>query len=297
MKKKILIFGASGLIGRYVLDFLRKSGEEAIGTYNSNPREGLVHFDLTTSRLSDLDLEGITHAVICSAIAKVDTCKENEGYSREVNCNGVKRLIYCLCESGIFPIFFSSASVFNGEKGGYTEESEKDPRTTYGQEKASVEDFMREHIKRSLVIRPGKTFGVRRGEGVLFTDWLEKYLSGIEIFCAKDEKLSPTYSEDIARGVLSLIRLNKTGIYNFNPQEYMSRLEMAERFFRHLNIDDAIVHPCSIDDLNLLEKRPKCTFLDPSKFLREVHFSFTRLEDCFDLIKEHFKFDQVQAKK
>ena len=45
-----------------------------------------------------------------------------------------------------------------------------------------------------------------------------------------------------------------------------------------------IMHECSIDDFNFAEKRPKNTFLDPSKFIQETGFEFIDLRECYNKI-------------
>lgn len=285
-----LILGASGLIGGYLYRFLKQAKQNPIGTFSSNRKEGMFHFDLVSSCWDSLPLDNVKNAVICSAIAKVDKCKDNPDFSRRVNVAGVKRAITYLSERGILPVYFSSASVFDGISGNYKETDITNPTTLYGKQKADVEDFITSSIKDYLIIRPGKVFGLLPGEGVLFADWLSKYKKGEEIKCADDEKLSPVYAGDIARGVNALLERNSRGIYHMNPQQHYSRFEMAKKFFDYLNIKDAKITRCSIDDFPLLEKRNKNTYLDSSKFINETSLNFTSLEDCFNLIKNTLSF-------
>lgn len=285
MKQKILVLGASGLVGRYLYKFLKQEHIPLVGTYNRNPARGLLHFDLTKSSLDELPLEEVSHAVICSAIAKLDKCKEEKEYSDSVNLIGTKRVLTELSQRKIASVFISSAAVFDGILGNYKEDRERNPTTVYGMQKKDIEDFIFKSVPECLVLRPGKIFGADIGEGVLFADWLAKYRSGEEIFCADDEKLSPTYAEDIAKGIVRLIEQEAAGVYHINPMEHYSRFEMAVRFFDYLSIKDAKLRRCSIDDFPFLEKRPKNTYLDASKFINQTGFKFKRLEECFEMIK------------
>ena len=289
MKWKIIILGASGLIGHYLKEELTKQGREVIGTYYNDKKEGLVNFDVTNSSLNDLDLQNVKYAVLCSAMTKLDECKKNPERSREVNIVGLKKVLSELAQKKIIPIFLSSASVFDGIDGNYNEESKKNPTTVYGEQKAEIDDFITSNFKDYLIIRPGKVFGVKKEEGVLFSNWFEKYKKEEEIICADDEKLSPIYVEDLARGIILLIGNNKRGIWHLNPQEHYNRFEMANNFFNYLNIKNAKIKRCSIDDFDFLEVRPKNTFLDASKFIKETEFKFTKLEECYELIKESKK--------
>ncbi|MEM0465179.1 MAG: SDR family oxidoreductase [Candidatus Pacearchaeota archaeon] len=283
----VLIFGASGTIGSYIYDLLKKNKYKVIGTYNKNPKDELIFFDLRKSSIKELNLNGINYAVICSALTKLDKINENPEISYEVNVRGTIRIIKELEENSIKPIFFSSASVFDGEKGGYKEEDERKPISIYGKQKVEVEDFIIKNIKEYIIIRPGKVFGYRKGEGVLFSEWLEKYYKNEEIKLADDEMLSPTFAGDIARGVKIIIEKNLNGIYHINYPFYYSRYEMCKKFFKKIGIRDAKITRCSIKDFNFLEKRMMKSYLDTSKFLKETRFKYTNIEDCFEKIKEN----------
>lgn len=285
--KGILILGASGLVGRYLFNYLKRQQKKVIGTYHKNKSPGLLYFDVTKSLIDTLSLDDIGYAVICSAITKLDRCKNNPELSYSVNVKGLEKIMAELDKKDILPIFMSSASVFDGVEGGYKEEDKRNPTSLYGKQKLEVENFIFSNFKDFLIIRPGKVFGVKKGEGVLFTEWLEKYKQRQEIRCADDEKLSPIYAEDVARGINLLIDMNERGIYHVNPPIHLSRFEMAQSFFNYLGIRDARIIRCSIDDFDFLEKRSKNTFLDASKFIKKTGFKFTPLEECFELIKQN----------
>jgi len=285
MQDKIIIFGASGLIGSYLYDLLNKKyPEKIIGTYNTNPREKLIYFNMVNPEINEDILEEVKYAIVCSAVTKIDRCKDNPDYSNQVNVLGVKKLLLKLKEKNIVPIFLSSASVFDGIMGDYSEGDLKNPVTLYGKQKAEIEDFILSNFEEYIIIRPGKVFGLKKGEGVLFSEWLEKYKNEEEIKCADDEKLSPHYVKDVARGIFSLIEIEARGIYNMNPPEYFSRFEMINDFFDFFEIYDAKIIRCSINDFDFSDKRPQNTYLNASKFIEQTNFKFTNLHECYNKI-------------
>jgi len=286
---KILILGASGLIGSYLYDLFNKKGFSVIGTYCNTPKKDLIHFNMVNSDLNELPLENVNFCIICSAITKLDICKENPDYSKKVNVEKMTEIIKKLSERNIIPIYFSSASVFDGIEGNYKEDDieKRNATNLYGKQKVEVENFIFSNIGNYLIIRPGKVFGIKKNEGVLFTHWLEQYQRGEEIRLANDEKLSPTYALDVARAILFLIEKNARGIWHVNPNFYLSRYQMAMKFFNHSNLQDAKLISCSIDDFGLLEKRPKNTYMNANKLIN-LGFEFTSLEDCFEEIKKNY---------
>jgi len=284
-KDTIIILGASGLVGNCLFKQLKKNGKKVIGTYNKNEKPGLVPFDLTRPSLKNILDKNAKYCIICSAITKLDECKKNSEYSNAVNIYGVKSLLMELSNQGVFPIFLSSGAVFDGIDGDYKEEDERRPISFYGSQKKEVEDFIFSKIEDYLIVRPGKIFGIDSEKDILFSNWLEKYKNREEIFCADDEKLSPTYVDDVALGIEKLLEKNARGVYHLNYPKSYSRFEMATNFFNYLGIDNAKIVRCSIDDFNFLEKRMKNSYLNADKFIKETKFQFTALEDIFKLFK------------
>jgi len=282
----ILIFGASGLIGRYLRARLAAAGHRVVGTCHRNHAPGLVPFDLATSVPNELNLGDFRLAVIAGAVTKLDQCRNDPDHSHAVNVEGTQNLLRVLWDRGVFPVFLSSASVFDGVRGNYREDAPLSPPTLYGRQKAQIEKFIADAGREALILRPGKVFGLQPGEGVLFADWWAKYCRGEPIRLADDEQLSPVWVEDVARGIEVLIERECRGIYHVNPPRHLSRFAMASRFFRHLGVRDARLVRCSIDDFDFAERRPRNTYLDAAKFIRETGFVFTELEDLFDRMAE-----------
>jgi GDP-L-fucose synthase len=68
---KVLVTGASGLLGRNVYEYLKSFGVNVIGTYNTHLKEGLVKCDLTDYEETKalLEKENIKYVFIFAAIA------------------------------------------------------------------------------------------------------------------------------------------------------------------------------------------------------------------------------------
>jgi dTDP-4-dehydrorhamnose reductase len=280
--KKVLVLGASGLVGRYVYEHLQKNNFEVFGTYHKHKTAGLIPFDIAFDNPDALpDAE---YAVVCSAIAKIDSCESDIGF--QTNVAGTERTLLSLLKRGIVPVFISGSVVFNGE-GDYKEDDAKNPANAYGIQKTIVENFISSHFKDYLIARPGKIFGVKQGEGI-FSEWIEKFKSGQEIKCARDEILSLTYAGDFARAILEMISRDLRGVFHINPSEYKSRLEFAREFFNHLHLD-AKIQECSLDDFPFSEKRARRMYLDASKFGNLTGFRYTEPAICYDMIKQNFK--------
>ena len=272
-EKGIIIFGASGLMGGSLYNLAKIENKKVIGTYYKNKKPGMIFFDITQSLIDCLPLTNVKQAVVCSAITKLDECENNPEYSYEINVRGTERLIIELSNRNILPIFISSGAVFDGEKGGYTEDSKKNPISLYGEYKAEVEDFITKEIPEYLIIRPGKVCNFKE----MFDGWIQQYKKGEVIYCADDEKIAFTTSEDVAKAINLLLDCNARGIYNINAPGYNSRLDLLQKLFYELGIQDARIKRCSIDDFG--PNRAKNSYMDVSKLINLTGFKFQTLDE------------------
>jgi len=287
----LLVIGASGFIGKNIFTYFQKKGYTTIGTYNSTPMDNMYKLDLTSDNLEDLscDMQHIKYAVISSAIALIDKCKEQEKESYDINVKGTIHIINQLFERNIFPIFLSSDQVFDGKTGNYSDLDERNPITIYGKHKKIVEDFLLSHPKKSLIVRLSKTFDIsKKEEGVLST-WIQKLIDDGELLCATDQILSPTYVKDVSRAIYTAINNEMSGCYNVCSPEAYSRYELASKIKTQLGIKTGKIVPCHISDFNFTDARPLNTSLDPTKFINETNFEFTRMHMCIDKLgKKYF---------
>ena len=148
-----LIVGASGYIGgRLLKQFDEK--EKSVGTYFRNQKEGLVYLDLENPDLSRLGInpEEVKYGFVCSATSRIDECKKDEKRAYRINVIGIKKLLQQFSHYGIMPIFFSSDFVFDGKRGNYKEEDERNPCTVYGRHKKDIEDFLINGNNKFLII-------------------------------------------------------------------------------------------------------------------------------------------------
>ncbi len=285
MDKKILILGGSSYVGKHLFDIL--SSERAIATYNKSPIPQGVCFDSTSMSLcKTFNLKKISHAVILLGDTQPDSCVKDLKKSRQVNVESIEKILDEISDFKIKPIFTSTEFVFDGVKGNYVEEDEANPILTYGAQKLEIEKYIAKECNNYTILRFAKIFGVQPGDKTIITNWLEEISKKNEITCANDQVFSPIYIGDVVKSILFSIDTDLKGTFHVAGPKAYNRIDLLK-----LLLDKAEpyltkkvkVNGCSIDDFNLLEKRPKNVSMIPSKLVEKTGL---KLRDTEELCKQ-----------
>lgn len=289
MIREYLVIGASGFIGSRL--YARLGPDRAIGTYHRTPVPFGVHFDLGGMRLDETVLapgHRITHAFLLSGIGSLDACARDPEGTAAINVEGMCRAIDQLAAAGIKIIFTSSDAVFDGSRGGWTEDEPAHPVMTYGMHKAAVERYLAASGTPHIIARLSKVVGIGDDHS-LFGEWIRKLLAGEPIYCARDMIFSPISVEDCVTSLLTLAEGPYQGMYNVCGPRGMNRLELLEMFVaevrRYRDINPRIV-PCSIRDFPFPEPRPLIQSMSCAKLSAVLPQPLETMESCCRRVAE-----------
>ena len=131
---RLIVIGASGLIGNAVYHMAKQQGFSVIGTQNKVHNPEFYRY-----RLEDDDPESFLQkiefyrkresacAVLSAAVSNINQCYEQPELSHAINVDGIKRLVQVFAKNGIQMIYLSSDAVFDGRGGNYTEKDNVQP--------------------------------------------------------------------------------------------------------------------------------------------------------------------------
>jgi dTDP-4-dehydrorhamnose reductase len=281
MATKVLITGATGLLGYDLWNVFSKIGEYEVyclgrKPYDTNisfiPKERWICCDIT--RLEDL-YNKITKfnpdfVIHTAAISNVDECESEPDLAYKVNTLGTRNVAIACARFDTICVYLSTDYVFDGENPplyGYREYDIPNPINIYGKSKYLGECMVRSFLTKYYIIRTSWLFGQRRQT---FVDTLIKEISTKrEIKVANDQISIPTYTKDLAYAISSLIKRPSYGIYHITNsclnrnRRGTTRYEMANFIRKVLNKEKEVnIIPITMDSLRLPAKRPKNTALD-----------------------------------
>ncbi|RKZ26876.1 SDR family NAD(P)-dependent oxidoreductase [bacterium] len=257
---RVLVIGASGLVGGYILKEARKKGYEVLGTCFSSTKEGLIQLDIRKKDevfkvISDFNPDTV---ILPAAYASVDGCEENPELSYGINVVGTANVAEA--SRGRRFIYFSTDYIFDGKKGPYPEDAYPGPLSTYGLHKLIGEyEVLRRHDRPSIV-RTAWVYGWGGKRLGFVLHVIKSAKEGRKFYAAVDEYGTPTYAGDIAERIFDV----PPGIKNISGKTFVSRYEYALLVCEAFGLPVDVVVPVKADELPRKAKRPeKAGLIDP----------------------------------
>lgn len=274
---RILITGASGLLGRRLFEILSRE-HEVIGTYNNNKSHKCHYLDISDREsvgnfFKKVDPDIVVH---CAALVNPDYCEENQEQARLINIQGTQNIVDRCRKHDCKMIFLSSDFVFDGEGGPYYEDSPMSSVNYYGVTKIEGERIVKEGLNEYLIIRPALMYGCDENSKDSFITQILRKLQMGEILELDNEIIKyPTLTDDVVEAIRKLIDLDLSGEYNVCSEEGVTKFNWAKRIARFYGLsEDNILEGNSKG----IAKRPRNVKLDSTKIKRHI-FSLTGIED------------------
>lgn len=263
--KKILVTGSNGLLGQRVTEiFKHESAHTLILTdLQDNPEEsmGFDYFPIDLTKKDDVKetVKKYQPDIIinCAAYTNVDGSETERELSWKVNVDAVKNLIIAARGTGSKIIQVSTDYIFDGKTGNYDEQSKPNPLSYYGKSKLAAENAMVTSGISYAIVRTMILYGTGKNLRPNFALWLINMLSGKQPVKIVDDQFGmPTMVDDLAWGLVKLVNLGKSGIYNISGSEYLSRYEFAVKLAGIYGYDENLIMPIKTSDLSQSAERP-----------------------------------------
>lgn len=147
---KIVVTGASGLLGRAVVAQLKQDGHEVIGTGLTRATSDILKLDLTDAEAVDQFLARTQPQVIVHSAAerRPDVVEASPEASRQLNVEVPSRIAqWCTTQGQACPLLINISTdyVFDGVKPPYRVEDSPNPLNAYGMSKWEGEKGVRQH--------------------------------------------------------------------------------------------------------------------------------------------------------
>jgi dTDP-4-dehydrorhamnose reductase len=292
---KILVTGASGLLGSKVAELALSEGYEVYSAYNQHPiyygspiKVDLTDLDSCRRVFENVRPEAVVHS---AALTNVDLCEVEKETAWRINVHGTE-LVARLCkEFNCFMVFVSTDYVFNGERGLYSEEDQPDPINHYGYTKLKAEEVVRSTLNNYCIVRTSVIFGSKPAAGKInFALWvLENLKQKRKINVVVDQINSPTLNTNLAEAILEILDSKLSGLYHVSGATPISRYDFACLLAEEFRLEKGLIQPTTSDKINWVAKRPRNASLNVEKAQRSLKKKPLDIHDAIKMLGEELK--------
>jgi len=241
---KLLLTGASGLLGAVVARAAADQGHEVTGIVGrwSTAVPGVrrqISLDVSQAEtVVALARETRPDAIVnCAAIAEPAACDAAPELAQRVNVDLPAALAAVAAETGAHCVHVSTEQVFDGSQPPYSIASPVNPLHRYGRQKAEAETRVLAADPRAAVVRVplmfGNSLGGRRS---VHEKFLEAWAAGKTMALFTDEIRAACSAESVATALLELAqRPDLSGVLHWTGAEPVSRWDMGRAICAHFH--------------------------------------------------------------
>ncbi len=237
---KVLVTGAKGMLGKDLCPIFEDAGMFVMETDKEN-------LDITDQKATeDFILNTKPQMIVhLAAYTNVDGAEKEPEIADSINHKGATNLALAAKKADSLLVYVSTDYVFDGTKTTpYLPSDQTNPISQYGKTKFLGEEAVRQNAEKYYIARTSWLYGLH-GKNFIET-MLNLANQGKELKVVNDQTGSPTYTVDLALGILKL--LNKPfGTYHISGEGETTWYDFAKEIFAQEGVE-ANLTPVSTED-------------------------------------------------
>lgn len=293
---KVLITGANGLLGQHMIKLLLDRNYEVVATSRGESRLPFQPSASYTYREMDITNALETFAVMsnekpdivihAAAMTQVDDCELRPQHCERINVQGTSQVLTDAETFSSHFIYISTDFVFDGEQGNYGEEDDTKPVSLYGFSKLQAESMVQTSTIPFAIVRTCLVYGnLLQGTRSNIVSWVRENLEqGKTIKVVSDQLRTPTYVEDLAKGILLIIEKKATGIYHISGKDWLTPYDIALKTAAKFNLDAGKIVKVDAATFKQPGRRPLKTGFIIEKARKELGFEPLSFDEGLELM-------------
>ncbi len=285
----VLITGANGFVGSYLVAQLLEKGSKVIATGKGPCRLPEGHENFVYATLDFTNKENVTTVlqkykpdviVHTGANSKPDDCEQNKEEAYLNNVTGTEYLLLEAANFNAFFIFLSTDFIFSGQAGMYSEDDEPAPVNYYGQTKLEGEGIVKKYKGDWSIVRTVLVYGdPAGGRHNLLTNVAASLQKNSPLKIFNDQVRTPTFVEDLAAALVTIIENKVTGVYHISGEDVLTPYQMAVAVADHLQLETTLISPVNEDEFVQPARRPLKTGFNISKAKKDLNYQPTSFKE------------------
>ena len=247
---KVVVTGAKGLLGAYVVRELQGDGFDVTAADRS--AADVTSLGDVRSLFARTSPDAVIH---CAAWTDVDGCEGDPDRAFRVNALGTRNVAQGADERGAHLVYLSTEQVFDGTSGRpYGEFDRPNPLSVYGASKAQGEWYATHLCQRVTVVRSSWLFG--GGAASPASAVVEQARRLGEVAAVEDQVGCPTYVGHLASLVRRVVAGEVLGIIHAAGGGRCTGVEFARRILELRGLGDTPVTAVRAAELGRAAPRP-----------------------------------------
>lgn len=260
-KKKLLVTGASGMLGQALCACLESRGHDVVPM----PKEALdvTNYEQVAKVLGENEPDLVLH---CAAYTKVDQAESEPDLAFLINGYGTENLAVVCSKLEIPLLYFSSDYVFDGNNDKpYTTWDPTRPLSVYGRSKLAGEKAVMRHLRDFYIVRTSWLYGPF---GRNFVDTIHAKAQELpELKIVSDQVGTPTCTLSLSEMVADLISTGRYGVYHATDDGVTNWYDFAREICKGL---DVTIKPIPTKEYPLPATRPSYSVLDKTTLISTI---------------------------
>jgi dTDP-4-dehydrorhamnose reductase len=247
---RIAITGTRGTLGRALVRQAEAVGHEIL--HLNRPYLDITDYTSVVRALIEFGPQTVIHP---AAYTNVDGAESDPDAAFAINAMGTRNMALACVETDAQLVYVSTNMVFFDETRTtpYAEWDTRSPKGVYATSKYAGEIYVEHLMRRFYIARVSWLYG-KQGD-----HFIHKIVRAADargsLSVVADEIATPTYAEDLAEALLSLMHTGLYGWYHTVNEGECSRFEYAQEILRLTNREHIPVSPTKLADF----KRPAPT--------------------------------------
>lgn len=255
---RVMVTGAWGMLGQDLVSLLKEEDVLRVDVAGDCLHMDITSLEQTRRVMAEYQPDVVLHL---AAFTNVDGCQTDPEKAWKVNAAGTWNVASAACENDAAMVYISTDFVFDGTKDTpYDEFDTPNPISIYGRTKYAGERFVASLVRRHYIVRTAWLYGKhgRSFPGLMINMARE----GKPLRVVGDQIGSPTYTVDLAKTLVRLIRTPLYGTYHVTNSGECSWYDFAAAALELAGLGGADLTRITSEEWPTPTRRPQYSVLE-----------------------------------